>query len=497
MSYRKIRKLQKRSARGPKRRGLKLGKTSIRFLSEEEANQLVQKAKKNLVGRGKASDPGKRGARKHYKKIRRTISLIRRNQDSIRQKDEEKIDSELLKSFYPDRDKTWRKISQRRDKKESIDLLSFSFIDSPLETLDQFFLLAKAEATARHAYINFLDKHCLDIAPYMVLGLMRKDMARVIRGGAIETPIYDVFKAVDLLGLLGINPLDVPTSSEVLPFKIKSRRKKGSTEQEGPIISETAEEKVAEQFSDTFNEWLKQQTPPLELTDRAYMHVNTIFGELLDNATRHSDLKEFDGAWHIAGFMETMTAGSPENPSDINQYACHFAIISLGNTIYESLMTAPASMQESISNYCKNVNENLARGVKPFSQEALWNVCAIQDGISRVPESNNTKGGFGLMSSLVSLMNAFGTSEVIENAPKMTIISGNSCVMIKYPYNNFTEKDGKRILAFNAGNDLDKPPDEKHVLTMPKRFPGTLITVRFVMDGGHLIAKADGRENDA
>lgn len=493
MSDRRIRNLEKRRARG-RHRALKMGKKAIRFLSEEEAFRLIQETKKRIVGTGNATNVAKRGAKKHLKKIKRIISLARKNKNYARVKNIEKVESDLLKSLCPERDQTWVKFSKRRNVEKIIKLENFSFIDMPAQTIESLGEIAKAETVTLNTNIHFSDMHCLDIAPYMVLALMRKDMAPIITGGKVKPLLYDVFKAVDLLGPLKINPLNVPSYDQVLPFQIKSRRPQGTSSNVGLITSETTEEKVAEQFSDTFNDWLRQLNPPLELTDRAYVDVNTIFGELLDNATRHSDLKSFDGAWHIAGFMERVQAGVPENPTDADMYICHFAVISLGNTIYESLQIAPEEIKSSITRYCLKVNQQLPKRQEPFTDENLWTVCSIQDGISRAPNADGAKGGFGLMSSLVSLMNAFGIQEVLENAPKMTIVSGSSCIMIKLPYNRYTEIDGKRSLAFNADNNLDKPPDANHVLSLPRRFPGTLITVRFVMDGGHLIATANGKE---
>lgn len=495
MSDRRIRILEKRSARGKSRDALKMGRTAIRYLSEDDAARLIQQTKKKIVGTatGRAA---KKGAKKHFKKIKRIITLTRRNQQFATKKDAEKIESDLLNSLYPERDKTWKKISKRKDAKDFIQLEEFSFIDHPAKTIESLVKIAKAEALARDAYINFSDVHCLDIAPYMVLALMRKEMAPIFRGGRIKPLLYDVFNAVDLVSMLGMQPLNVQSHDQVLPFPIRSRRPQGTSKNTGLITSETAEEKTAEQFSDTFNEWLRQLPTPLELTDRAYVDVNTIFGELLDNATRHSDLKTFDGAWHIAGFMERIQAGMPDNPSDADKYICHFAVISLGNTIYESLLTAPKEIIDPVKRYCSNANGQLKKGQEPFTDENLWTVCAIQDGISRAPNAEGAKGGFGLMSSLVKLLNTFAVPQDTENAPKMTIVSGNSCIMIKYPYSNYTEKNGKRSLAFNSDNSLDRAPDANHVLSLSRRFPGTLITVRFVMDGDHLIAKVNGNDDN-
>lgn len=44
----------------------------------------------------------------------------------------------------------------------------------------------------------------------------------------------------------------------------------------------------------------------------------------------------------------------------------------------------------------------------------------------------------------------------------------------------------RKIIAFNEENDLEKPPDEKFVRHLPLKFPGTLVSLRFILHQDHL-----------
>lgn len=469
----RIRKIENRGARGSKRFGLKIGKQTLRELSESEINIIFSKIRKNIFGN-----------KRHYKNIKRTIRLIRKTDDKgNRLPAYDYKECPLLDVIYPDRNKKWLERNKRK-KEERIELKKFSFIDYPVETYQSLQKIVKAEARNKSAHIDFLDKMCVDISPYLVLGLMHKNLSRgVFLGGDVSGQISDVMHAVKLLGLYGIR-MQKANCYYIYPFEIITRRKTGSSEGDNLPGSTTTEDKASGHFAETFNNWLKELTIPLQLEDEAYIYIGTLFSELLENAKRHSDLDKSDGQWHIAGFMEARRGDNYSSSNDDTEYVCHFSIISLGSSIFESMQSAPQNIKEKITRYV----DKWSTDDKRDRLEAYWNLCAIQDGFSRIsPSSHGPKHGFGIMESLVSLINAFGATDNIEQKPVMTIISGKSCIMVKDPYNDYIEEEGERILAFNEHNDLDKPPDNNYVSCLPYKFLGTLITVRFLMDSRHLI----------
>ena len=492
----RVKKIRNRGAQGSNRAGLKIGKRTIRSLSNEEVSTILFRIKKNVLQ--SRNNKALAGNKKHYKNLKRLIRLIRKTDKdgNLLSKPKPIFDFDYKEchwsdAIYPDRQKKWLKGNKRKEG-ERIGLKNFSFIDNPIRTYELLQKIVKAEAQTKSSHINFLDNRCLDIAPYLVLGLMRNNTARgVFVGGMISGSIYDVIDAVNLSDSYNLYVANKKTpDTEVHPFKMRSRRKpKPNSESDNPPadkLPHTTEEKTSNQFVITFDDWLKEIDPLLELTKEAQKDIGILFGELLDNAKRHSDPDSIDGQWHVAGFMEVLKNNdNVSNPSDEKKYVCHFSIISPGRSIYESMQEATEDTKKRILKY---INNYWSLGHGQNKTEAYWNLCAMQDGISRIPRTEITgKNGTGFTESLVSLINAFGKSDDNNLKPAMTVISGQSCIRVKHPYDCYTtDKNGNKILAFNDDNDLKKPHHDDYVHSMPGHFPGTLITVRFVMDSNHL-----------
>lgn len=503
----RIRSIEKRRAYNKKAFGLKVGKENIRSLSKTEVEALFLRFQKNVL-RGNSNmlpnstKPRRKknikksyaGQKRRYNNLKRTIRLIRKtDNDGNRLPTYNYKPCLWLDSIYPNRKSNW-KLRNQRKKTETISLRNFSFIDNPIGTYNLLKEIIAAEAKAKFSYIDFLDERCFDVAPYLVLGLMQKNLTKgVCQGGQVSGPISDVMHAVNLLDLYETTRMNKANCAFIFPFKIRSRRKSGSSTNDNLPHSETTEEKASAQFVETFNDWLEKLPTPLELTPEAYINIGTLFGELLENAKRHGDPVDADGEWHIAGFMEAIPTNDQSDPLKAVKYICHFSIVNPGNTIFDSMQHAPTDIKKAIQRHVENWKMN----DDPSKTEAYWNLCAMQDGISRIhPTEHNPKNGFGIMQALVALMTAFGDVGDTKQEPVMTIVSGESCIMVKYPYNRYNEVDGRRILTFNDDNDLDKPPEADHVLKMPGRFPGTLITVRFAMDSSHLMKMAsEGSSN--
>jgi hypothetical protein len=100
------------------------------------------------------------------------------------------------------------------------------------------------------------------------------------------------------------------------------------------------------------------------------------------------------------------------------------------------------------------------------------------------------------MLTLVDAMNALGKSSRVEEQPRMTIVSGTTCLKISPPYNlPQRAATGHRMLALNAANDLQYPPDEAYVFSLPHRFPGTIVSVRFCLDPDELTPAVEDGKN--
>jgi hypothetical protein len=212
----------------------------------------------------------------------------------------------------------------------------------------------------------------------------------------------------------------------------------------------------------------------------------------LDNAKRHSHASE-DGTWAIAGFME---ARKRSDNSGTHAYFCHLAIISPGRTIYESLQHAPAPTKSHIAAFV-NLHKPTLLQNRAYDEEALWTLSALQDTISRASPTEESINGFGMM-TLVEMMNELGATRRPEEQPRLTVLSGASCLMIRPPYNVPAKgPNGHRVLALNAANDLKYQPDEAYVFRMPYRFPGTIVTMRFCLDSEEMVRRTKGNGSDA
>lgn len=471
-NHMKLRAFRGRSRRGTAR-FLKSGRQGLRALTESDFQKLLAK-----VPKGRNSAQGKTA-----KQIRRLMILLR-NFDVRRERIAwPRRDSLVLDSLYPDRQKRWRS-GEKREAQAAVSLSKFSFLDNPIGSLALIRDLAICEAQAKKFRVNFDDAACLDITPYMILGLIRDQMLPIISGGRIQPGIQSVLEAVGLSKMFKIKAKKNNDDVILLPFPLQQRRATGTSLADDQSSSVTTEEQVATHFAKTVDEWLSMCDPPQQLNPHGNARLTTIVGEVLDNAKRHSDQSTWDSSWAIAGFLEAR-----EREDGSVTLACHIGIVNFGLSIFDSLQHAPEDVRQKVANYAAAHRSLFEK--RAFDEKALWTACALQDGVSRIPvSSEGAPGGFGLM-TLVEMMNALNQSSNPAGKPALTIISGSSCVMVRDDHVCFTEgAGGHRILAFNAANRLEEPPDQEYVFALPFRFPGTAVAMRFFLDDEMTTGKA-------
>ncbi|WP_439365483.1 hypothetical protein ACNJYD_04345 [Bradyrhizobium sp. DASA03005] len=451
-------------------RSLKLGKQTIRSMSEEQFDLELSR-----IPTG-----GSPAAWKEAGRIRRALKQLRKSESVekpviIRQGFRS---SPVLDAIYPERKAKWLP-SWRRHREDKVDLVNFSFLDDPLGTMLTLRKLAECEADCRTFSMNFEDKHCKDIAPYMVLGLIRQRMLPVCREGTIRHGINRVIGAVHLTDYLRISTRPVGGDSLILPFPLRERRGQGASTKDNSAWAVSSEERVDSKLVATIDQWLGALSPPRRLSPTGRVNILTLAGEILDNAKRHSDPSE-DGTWAIAGFME-----SRRRDDGSMSHVCHIGIINPGLTIFETLQLAPEPLRERIASFSER---HLPRwpASSRYDEEALWTLCSLQDGISRA-KSDETPNGFGML-TFVEAANSLGKSSRPDEQPRMTIISGSACLTVRPPYNiPAKQPSGHRALALNASNSLQNPPDQDYVFSLPYRFPGTIVAVRFCIDADELV----------
>lgn len=210
-----------------------------------------------------------------------------------------------------------------------------------------------------------------------------------------------------------------------------------------------------------------------QLTDHGFTELINSFGEIIGNAEEHVP-NNID--WHVAACFEKRT-----------NYL-NFSIISYEISIYESL-SSPDSTAKEVLEEIQNIissHKPFFSKVKEISQkkkweETVWNVMALQEGISSKryenDEEKNTRGQ-GLMDFIQFITEVRSKSEDAS----LCLISGNSCIQFdldKYPM-KIKDIDGekRRVITFNAEDRLDMPHDKNYVYPLDKKFNGTIISGR-------------------
>ncbi|MDR7221678.1 hypothetical protein [Aminobacter aminovorans] len=362
---------------------------------------------------------------------------------------------------------------------------NFSFLDNPIPTYQTLIEMAVADCESYHYNIDFNDEYVTDIGPYLIFGVMREQMAPLTAGGAVSGPTTKVIEAVGLRPFLKMGPFAGVTSDDVWPLPLMQRRRGGSSSSTHLASEPSTVEIRADEISRKVDLWLQQLDPPSELTEHGTGRIKSIVAETLNNAERHGRVGG-DGEWIVAGFM----ARRPLSGDDAAPLAhiCHLSFLNLGRPISETILEAPEAITQQIRRYQQTHSRSR------LSPETLATVFALQDGISRVRQGNgNPSGGTGLM-DMVEFANEVGRSTSEGHGPKVAILSGRTYIRFDAPYSQGfgNSESGRRLQWFNPANDVLERPDSDYVMDLPRAFPGTLITMRFVLDSSLQMESTDG-----
>lgn len=402
-------------------------------------------------------------------------------------------DSVVLDNLYPGRQREngWLELSKRdKENIETINLSRFSFLDDPISTMEGLQKICKAEASAAAATINFQDKFCKDITPFMILRLMWDDMLGVFDGGYMDLPLQKVLHAVGITQGMDIDLIGLRDLSDVWAFPLERRRETGTTSSERRFAELQKSEKVADRLCEAIDSWLGKVDPPECLTDAGWVGIQSILAEMLNNAERHSDGTRGDGRWNVSGFLARRT----DDDSGETRLHAYLGIVNLGDTFAQSLDRASSDLKEKLESFIQTLFDNGAKQ----SRDTLLTLAALQDGITCDPEKwEKDQGGVGLP-QMLDVVSALGQTLSTEHAPKLTILSGNSCILLRSPYlkGERDAVDAPRTLWFNESNDRTHPPDPSFVYDVPVGFPGTIISMGFVIDPANYESAHDGGDDD-
>ena len=353
----------------------------------------------------------------------------------------------------------------------TIEISNFSFIDYPDDTLLYFKKIAEYESYVKEAHVNFMDDYVLDIAPYLLFGIIQKDMYPFMINGKIKSGITCVIEKLELDKFIGITIEAHNQNPNVfaLPLIYKPRRSLTFSTNVSTLEIDIS------RLVTKIDEWLSKLEHPMMLTDEGKMCVQTFSGEILDNAQRHS-IQNQEGNWYMAGFMEYRNG----------HYSCCLSFVNTGLPIYETISnTENEVVKQNLELYLKKH--------KHIDKTLLATVYALQDGSTR-QNYEGSRGGVG-MRTMVQFINEIGETE--ENLKPITsIITGNVCIIFKDNYRNFYKSNLKYVQWFNQLQSQELPPDKNNVFLLKNYFPGTIISTRFLLDDKALRKRINNNENN-
>jgi hypothetical protein len=223
----------------------------------------------------------------------------------------------------------------------------------------------------------------------------------------------------------------------------------------------------------------------LQIKEEARLELVNKFGEIIGNAEEHAG--NDGGGWVALGCY------------DKEERECSFAIVNFGRSIYESLSNANSTAADVIENIADVINSNKRIWEKTVGmfdknqEEPLWNVMALQDGISskRTISGKGSTRGKGIMDVLT-----FIDAVKSEDGAKVGIVSGHSSITMDYTYPIVQKeigvnKEKRRIISFNKEKDLKMPPDKEKVFAIKKKFEGTVFGGRFKINEKYLTIKME------
>lgn len=330
--------------------------------------------------------------------------------------------------------------------------------------------------------IDFDDEYIHDIGSYLAFYDLWPAIRQVVSGGGMRRPVQRVLKnmGIDADAQVRFHALrseDGEARPDIWAMPVQRRRpilrKRASAE----LLRPQTSDKAANRFGELVNDWLNADGFSMELTDDGMSNLKGIFGELLCNAERHSRADGSEGDWTMAAFMARRSGEDGKTT-----YVCRVAVLNLGQSIAQSFTNAHPDVLSFMTSYAT------AHANRRQSTDTLKTVFALQDMVTSDRNAFIARdGGTGLQSA-IEFFHSLGNQADAVIDPRMTIVSGNSCLMLRDDYvvgKRPPSRDGKlmpRQLWFNKDNTRTTKPDERYVFDLDHHFGGTLITMAFTLD---------------
>ncbi|MFV8379320.1 hypothetical protein [Flavobacterium sp. LB3R33] len=220
-----------------------------------------------------------------------------------------------------------------------------------------------------------------------------------------------------------------------------------------------------------------------ELSETGVNDITGMIGEILSNAEDHSPFSTY---YVTANYTQIL-----DNKNDENVGLLNLSFLNFGYSIYEGLLETKndnSELFDELQNGCK-----ILKMKAPFTDENLFTLFALQDGVSRLKYKDESRGT-GTM-KFINCFFSFGDYQNTnkQQSPRLSILSGNTQLICDNKYKPFLD-DNKFYVSLNDDNDLSLPPNKSHLKDLRYKFPGTLLSVRAFLNKDHISNKISNNE---
>jgi len=374
---------------------------------------------------------------------------------------------------------------------------NFSFIKNPDETLHTIYSLVEISKNSENCAIHFDHSKLLemDMGASAVLDViafnlrsewgkrnLKCDMGGILPEDEKMKQILMTMGITRNLNVKGVKPSD-EAEQLIKKFPLYRGYKQERSELGGPQHEQQAQIHLMKYLDECL-----ASMSDYEFSTEGRRQISKWAGEIITNAEEHSG----NNQWFVLGCMAPCLAKDAElNDEDKNCVIgeCQLSIFGFGDSIYQTLSSDKTSQET------RDQIEELVRkhtgffgSFHRYSKEDLWTLYALQDGVSRFSPTpgENTRG-----KGTVEMIEAFQNFKAVDKSfvTEMSVISGSTCIHFNDNYHLKAESvlgGTRKIIAFNAQNNLEHKPDSRHVYSLSGHFPGTLLTIKFFIDNRYL-----------
>lgn len=293
-----------------------------------------------------------------------------------------------------------------------------------------------------------------------------------------KTPSVNLMlRASGILRHLGLPESELSPETETLVRRCELFHGKASRIEKGK-----QRDRAATSLTKYFDSCLETLGYTLSKAGKSYL--SALLTEVIGNSEEHGGPWWTIGHWHLTETEEEKFG------------ECHIVILNFGTTIYESLNEHNQS--ENLTASLRSLSDLhdkqgfFSFGKPKWDEETLWTLYALQERVSRY---SGTARGKDRGNGTVNIIEFF--HRLAGGTRKMCIASGKAYILFdgKYHLQNVVRGDESlKVIAFNADNNLEIPPDRDYVYKLDKSFPGTVVSIRLTLDESHLAELASTNE---